>query len=63
MSTNRVEKKDMSTLVHYCCICKQPMQSIYGRWGDGGACSRKCDTEMSKRVLGHYQPKEPILGQ
>ncbi len=26
-----------------CCVCGKPMELPYGRWGDGGTCSRVCE--------------------
>lgn len=26
-----------------CCVCNKPTLNFYGRWGDGGTCSRPCE--------------------
>ena len=30
-----------------CLVCNKSMEVPYGRWGDSGSCSRKCEKEIA----------------
>lgn len=50
--TPRAEKKKEEFLIILkpCCVCGTPISAgYYGHWGDGGACSKKCNQEMEVR--------------
>jgi len=43
-------------LLYNCMICGKPIEGFYGRWGNVGTCSRKCE------VIQEGKPKyEPDL--
>jgi len=48
-----VQQEYKESVVGLCCICSKPVPGFYGRWGDGGTCSRPCE------VIREAQPKYP----
>ena len=33
-----------------CCLCGNPItQGYYGRWGNGGTCSKTCENKMESK--------------
>ena len=38
-----VQKEYEETVAGLCCVCSKPVSGFYGRWGDGGTCSGKCE--------------------
>lgn len=45
MKLHEWQKKEQETLrLSPCCVCGKPItDGYYGRWGNGGACSKTCD--------------------
>jgi len=49
-----LDKQDELFDEEICEICGQiAKRGWYGRWGESGVCSRACDEEMTKRIIGH----------
>lgn len=48
-----VQEEYKEKVVGLCCICEKPVNGFYGRWGDGGTCSGKCER------IREAQPKYP----
>lgn len=44
-----VQEQHKETVVGLCCICNKPVGGFYGRWGDGGTCSKKCEKEQAQK--------------
>lgn len=53
--TPRVEKekpKEVVLIFQACCVCNEPVNTgYYGRWGEGGTCSKKCETKREDMQL------------
>ena len=47
-----VQEEYKETVVGLCCVCSKPVGGFYGRWGDGGTCSGKC--EKAQAALPKY---------
>lgn len=57
--TPKTEKKSEEVVLHFspCCVCGAEITvGWYGRWGDGGVCSKHCNTlktQMQLDFRGH----------
>lgn len=38
-----VQEEYKETIAGLCCVCEKPTPYFYGRWGNGGTCSRPCE--------------------
>jgi hypothetical protein len=45
-------------VVGLCTVCSKPVSGFYGRWGDGGTCSLKCEKVQSAKPLYPEHPAE-----
>lgn len=58
MANNRnfreVQEEYRESVVGLCCICQKRVNGFYGRWGNTGTCSSKCEREQEAkpRFLG-----------
>ena len=54
------EEAKNSVLLEACLVCgKRPQFGYYGRWGDTGTCSRKCEaTQQEKKDDEHRTDPE-----
>lgn len=43
MKANQVRPEAVKLPKEPCTICQKPVTSFYGRWGNSGTCSRKCE--------------------
>lgn len=50
-----VQDEYKDTVVGLCIICEKPARGWYGRWGDLGSCSKKC--EAIQETKPKYQQK------
>ncbi len=49
----RAEADEVKLVFTSCCVCKKQIgEGYYGRWGDGGVCSKTCNEVME------LKPKE-----
>ena len=48
-----VQEEYKEKVVGLCCICEKPVNGYYGRWGNGGSCSKKCE------AIQEAKPKYP----
>lgn len=59
--TPRAEKekpKEITLIFEPCCLCGSPIkQGYYGRYGNGGTCSKKCEGEMELKPKDFGEPK------
>jgi hypothetical protein len=44
-----------------CCECKRKIDFYYGRYQDGGVCSRECDILHMKEKKGEMLPVSPAV--
>lgn len=51
-----MQEEYKNTVAGLCCVCEKPVPMWYGRWGDGGSCSRKC--EAIQEAKPKYPPSE-----
>ena len=58
--TPRTERKETEVTISFepCCLCGIPIQQgYYGRYGNGGTCSKACETKMSAKPKDFGEPK------
>ncbi len=56
----RSEKKveEVTLTFEPCCLCGEPIkQGYYGRYGNGGTCSKTCEKEMAAKPRDFGEPK------
>lgn len=54
--TPRGQKKEEEITLTFkpCCICNKAItDGYYGRWGDSGTCSKKCEQQQEKKREEH----------
>lgn len=52
-----VQDEYRETVVGLCVVCQKPTQGWYGRWGNLGTCSKKCE------LIQEAIPKYPRQGE
>jgi hypothetical protein len=50
MKSTQIKQSETGLSLTPCMVCgKRLVYGYYGRWGDSGTCSRKCESEQETR--------------
>ncbi len=41
-----------------CIVCTKPVAAFYGRWGDSGTCSKKCELVQEQKPRFFFDGSE-----
>lgn len=51
-----LSEEQVKKLLYVCMICNRPIEGFYGRWGNGGTCSRVCEKTQEGKSRHDQQP-------
>ena len=55
---DRQAEKAVVLLFSNCCVCGEKIDyGFFGRWGDGGTCSRHCEVTQQAKPKDFGEPK------
>ena len=49
MKANQIKANPEKEVAVPCIVCMKPTTNFYGRWGNSGTCSKKCEQEQEKK--------------
>lgn len=56
--SERNKDEEFKIKLEPCCLCGKPITDGYfGRWGNGGTCSKKCESIMEEKPKDFGEPK------